>query len=311
MNAPARTVVQLPRSAELRRIQLRSRKLVSADLLGQYRSAFRGSGLVYTDIREYQPGDDVKHIHWKATARTGTVFVKSYEEDRQLRVMLAVDASASMRAPQAAQCATKALEVSALVAALTQRGNDLLGLSVFADRELAVLPPRSGARRSSQVLSVLMRDAAGGASPPPATGGLAAAATTDLSGALYRLRTTIKKPSIVFVISDFFTPSFEEELQLIGVKHDLVLVQIQPHVRALPEVGLVTFFDAESGDRIVVDAGSRRVRAAWIELLDTQRDQLAEVARRCGVDHITVRESAAEPLLSLMRSRALRSGGRR
>lgn len=310
MNAPARTVLQLPRNSELRRIQLRSRKLVSADLLGQYRSAFRGSGLVYTDIREYQPGDDVKHIHWKATARTGTVFVKSYEEDRQLRVMLAVDASASMRAPQVAQCATKALEVSALVAALTQRGNDLLGLSVFADRELAVLPPRSGARRSSQVLSLLM-GAAGGAPPQAAAGNLTAAGCTDLSGALYRLRTTLKRPSIVFVISDFFTPSFEEQLQLLGVKHDLVLVQIQPHVRALPEVGLVTFFDAESGERIVVDAGSRRVRAAWVELLDTQREQLAEVARRCGVDHITVRESAAEPLLALMRRRALRSAGRR
>jgi uncharacterized protein (DUF58 family) len=310
MNAPARTVVQLPRGAELRRIQLRSRKLVSADLLGQYRSAFRGSGLVYTDIREYQPGDDVKHIHWKATARTGTVFVKSYEEDRQLRVMLAVDASASMRAPLGAQCAIKALEVSALVAALTQRGNDLLGLSVFADRELAVLPPRSGARRSSQVLSVLMRDAGG--TPPLRVGsGAATGGRTDLAGALYRLRTSLKKPSIVFVISDFFTPAFEEELQLIGVKHDLILVQIQPAVRALPEVGLVTFFDAESGDQIVVDAGNRRVRAAWVELLDTQRDQLAEVARRCGVDHITVRESAAEPLLALMRSRALRGRARR
>ena len=140
-----------PTPTELKRITLRSRRLVTGDLLGQYRSAFRGTGLVYTDIRAYQPGDDVKHIHWKATARTGTVFVKSYEEDRQLRVLLAVDTSASMRAPQSTEAFAKALEFTALVGALTLRGNDQLGLLRFGESVEGYLPPKSGRKRHSLI----------------------------------------------------------------------------------------------------------------------------------------------------------------
>jgi uncharacterized protein (DUF58 family) len=147
-------LITLP--AELRRLQLRSRKLVTGDLLGQYRSAFRGSGLVFSDLREYQPGDDIKHIHWKATARTGTVFIKSYEEDRQLRVLLAVDTSPSMRAKLGNQAYTKALEFCSLIGSLTQSGNDMLGLFLFAESPGEFIPPSARQRRFSRILSALM-----------------------------------------------------------------------------------------------------------------------------------------------------------
>jgi uncharacterized protein (DUF58 family) len=283
-----------PKSYELRRIQIRSRRLITGDLLGQYRSAFRGTGLVYTDIREYQPGDDVKHIHWKATARTGTVFVKSYEEDRQLRVVLAVDTSPSMRAPFSQQSFSKAVEFTSLVGALTQRGNDLLGLSLFADQDLGFLPPRSGLKRYNQVLAMLL----GSSSPSPGS---------NMAQALERLAVTVRKPSIVFVLSDFFVPPFEDQLKLLAMRHDVVLVQIQPLLTALPQAGLVSFVDAETGQRIAIDSSSSKVRASWQKIIDAQRDELADIARRCGVDHIIIRESASQPLVHLMRMRANRT----
>jgi uncharacterized protein (DUF58 family) len=288
--------ITIPKSYELRRIQIRSRRLITGDLLGQYRSAFRGTGLVYTDIREYQPGDDVKHIHWKATARTGTVFVKSYEEDRQLRVMLAVDASASMRAPFSHHAFSKALEFSSLVGALTQRGNDLLGLSVFAQNNLGFLPPRSGLKRYNQILAMLLSNA-----EHPAG--------STLARALEHLSTTIRKPSIIFVLSDFFVPPFEDQLTQLAIRHDVVLVHIQPNLAALPNAGLVSFRDAETGELVTVDSSSAKVRSHWQKIIDAQRDELAELARSCRVDHIVVRDSASQPLVQLMRKRATKRKG--
>jgi uncharacterized protein (DUF58 family) len=250
--------------------------------------------LVYTDVREYQPGDDVKHIHWKATARTGTVFVKSYEEDRQLRVLLAVDASASMRAPFSQYAFSKALEFSSLVGALTQRGNDLLGLQLFAAQELGFLPPKSGAKRYHEVLSMLLSAAS------------SATMGSDVGAAVERLSLTLKKPSIVFILSDFFVPPFEDHLKNLGLRHDVVLVQIQPVLTGLPQAGLVSFVDAETGQQVTIDSSSKKVRSSWQQIIDAQRAELAEIAERCRVDHIVIRESASEPLVRLMRARATR-----
>jgi uncharacterized protein (DUF58 family) len=280
--------------AELRRLQLRSRKLVTGDLLGQYRSAFRGSGLVFSDLREYQPGDDIKHIHWKATARTGTVFVKSYEEDRQLRVVLAVDTSPSMRASLGQQAFTKALEFCSLVGSLTQIGNDLLGLLLFADSPGEFLPPTARAKRFARILSALMG----------ATGN--ACAQTDLSRSLEHLSTTLRKPSIIFVLSDFECPDFSHALRKLSMRHDVVLTQLQPALTALPAAGLVTFRDAESGELCMVDTSSKSVQRAWVSLLEQRRATVKGVAKECGADHIVITDNAAQPLIQLMKERVQR-----
>ena len=283
----------VPNSSELKRITLRSRRLVTGDLLGRYRSAFRGSGLVYTDIREYQPGDDVKHIHWKATARTGTVFVKSYEEDRQLRVLLAVDTSASMRAPQATEAFAKALEFSSLVGALTQRGNDQLGLLLFGNEVSSFLPPKSGRKRHNQILAQLMAEKLFSSS-------------TDLAGGLRHIAATLRKPSIVFILSDFLCPPFKKDLKTVCAIHDVVLVQLQTPLELLPPLGLALFRDAESGAHITVDTSSSSVRKRWAAMVDEQRASLKEIAAECRADHIVVTDSATKPLMRLMRERATR-----
>jgi uncharacterized protein (DUF58 family) len=261
--------------------------------MGQYRSAFRGTGLVFTDIREYQPGDDVKHIHWKATARTGKVFVKSYEEDRQLRVLLAVDASASMRALDSKASFNKALEFTSLIGALTHGGNDLLGLSLFGKETLSYLPPKSGAKRLQQILSALM-------------GADSSHLGTDIGAGLAQISLALRKPSIVFVLSDFFSTDFDDELRTLAAVHDVILVQLESALGRVEDCGLVSFLDAESGERIVVDTSATSVRDAWEATLLSRRAALHEVAQRNGADHIVVSESTMQPLLRLMKERARR-----
>jgi len=278
---------------ELRRVQLRSRKLVTGDLLGQYRSAFRGTGLVYSDLREYQPGDDVKHIHWKATARTGVAFVKSYDEERQLRVLLAVDISSSMLASLGFQSSAKALEFCSLVGSLTQRGNDLLGLFLFADQPISLLPPKAGPKRFSRVLSTLLSE------PPRGT-------NTNMAAALRHLNLTVRKPSIIFLVSDFACPSFEDALAPLAARHDVVLVQLQPPASALPRAGIVSFRDAESGSIVDLDTSSRAVQAALGKALEGERTRLKDLAERFGAGHIVISDSSAQPLIQLMRERVRR-----
>lgn len=286
--------VPLSLPTELRRLQLRSRRLVTGDLLGQYRSAFRGSGLVFSDLREYQPGDEVKQIHWKATARTGTVFVKSFEEDRQLRVLIAVDVSASMQASFGHQSRSKAIEFCALIGSLTQRGNDLLGLLTFADNPGTYLEPKAGPRRFSRLLSALLKD--------PET----LSTKTDVAVALDHLGSTLRRSSIIFVVSDFECDDFSQSLSKLTARHDVILVQIQPPESGLLSAGIVTFRDAESGATCVVDTSSKRVQAAWASALTSSSHRIAEMARQGSADHIVVRDNAAQPLISLMRERVKR-----
>jgi uncharacterized protein (DUF58 family) len=221
------------------------------------------------------------------------VFVKSYEEDRQLRVLLAVDTSASMRAPQANEAFAKAVEFSSLVGALTQRGNDQLGLFRFGASVEGFLPPKSGRRRSSQVLSQLL-------------GPASQSVTTDIAGALHHLVGVLRKPSIVFLLSDFFAQPFRPELKTLCARHDVVLVHIQTPLETLERLGLVLFNDAETGQRIMLDTSSSMVRRRWRQLADANRAEIAELARTCGAEHIVVSDSASRPLVRLMRERAAR-----
>lgn len=280
--------------AELKRLQLRSRKLVTGDLLGQYRSAFRGSGLVFSDLRQYQPGDDIKHIHWKATARTGTVFIKSYQEERQLRVMLAVDTSPSMRAQLGNKASVKALEFCSLVGSLTQSGNDLLGLLLFAKSPGEFIPPSARPRRFARILSALNNAHSENSS------------LTDLNAACEHLGRTLNKPSIVFVLSDFECQDFSAGLRKLVMRHDVILVQLQPALASLPTFGLVTFQDAESGEICIVDTSSRSVQQAWATVLKKRRDNVRHIARQCGADHIVVTDNTAQPLVQLMTERVQR-----
>jgi uncharacterized protein (DUF58 family) len=286
--------LSVPLPNELRRIQLRSRRLVTGDLLGQYRSAFRGSGLVFSDLREYQPGDEVKQIHWKATARTGTVYVKSYEEDRQLRVLLAVDTSASMRAAVGSTPFSKALEFCSLIGSLTQRGNDLLGVLTFSNQPGTFLPPKAGPKRCSTILSTLLNTPASDST------------STNLGEAADYLSRNLRRASILFILSDFECADFQEPLSKACARHDVVLVQIQQPEESIASAGLVTFRDAESGQFCTVDTSSKAVQRAWSECLRKRRERVSAIAKQSGADHIVIRSSCAQPLMTLMRERMRR-----
>lgn len=287
-------VLTTPLPQELRRIQLRSRRLVTGDLLGQYRSAFRGSGLVFSDLREYQPGDEIKQIHWKATARTGTVYVKSYEEDRQLRVLLAVDMSASMRAAVGSTPAAKALEFCSLISSLTQRGNDLLGLLTFSSTPGTYLPPKAGPKRSSTILSTLLNTPSSDSD------------VTDIAAAAEYVSRNVRRTSIVFIISDFECADFQQPLAKACARHDVVLVQIQQPEDTIPTAGIVSFRDAESGELCMVDTSSKSVQRAWSAGLQKRRERVSAIAKQSGADHIVIRGNSAQPLMALMKERVRR-----
>jgi uncharacterized protein (DUF58 family) len=284
---------------DLRRLQLFSKRSVSGDLLGQYRSSFRGTGLVYSDLREYSPGDDVKHIHWKATARTGKVFVKSYQEDRQLRVMLGVDVSSSMFAPKHLPIFSKVLQFCTIIATLSTRGNDQLGIALLRESLLHFSPPSS--RRGGRVarlhsLLAQREDAF--------FGGSRSGHAANLDSVLKDLGAQLRRPSLLFLISDFYTNPFEESLRQLASRHDVVLVHMEHSLPSLPAAGLVTFTDAETGRELLIDTSSNTVRAAWNQALERKRLDVAQIASLTGVEVMHIRDSVLEPLSSLMRRRA-------
>ena len=308
-------------AVDLKRLQLRSRRMVSADMLGNYRSSFKGSGLVYSDLREYQPGDDVKHIHWKASARTSKVFVKSYEEERQLRVVIAVDTSRSMRAPFFKPVFPRVLEFASLVATLTQRSNDLLGAALFS-HEITSFSSATASlgqhRRIITLLSPFLSDSASpkeltgsGASPqrPPIEEGNVKA--SDLRSVCAELLVKVRKPSLLFIVSDFLTPPFDNELALLTKRHDVVLVHISDTVEAMPKAGLVTFTDAESGLSTLVDTSSLRIRTALNDIFAKRRSHVRAIAHACGADSICIEESVVSPLAALMNERTRRVSSQR
>lgn len=280
---------------ELRRLEFRTRRMMDADLCGQYRSAFRGTGLVYSDVREYQPGDDVKKIHWKISARTGKVYVKSYEEDRQLTVILVVDISRSTMFGTPRSKHDKAFEFAALVSMLAQYNGDTAGLCLFSDEVEEFLPPaKSRSRFQRLVLSLLQERELRPAS--------------NLAGALEHVLKHHRRRAVIFVVSDFLCDGYEESLLRLSLKHDVINVLIEHDLdRELPRAGLVRFQDAESGEFLTIDTSSPRVRGEIAAQHDARVAALSNCCRRLQCDLIRVSDNALRPLVQLMRRRTTRT----
>ncbi|MCO6432637.1 MAG: DUF58 domain-containing protein [Deltaproteobacteria bacterium] len=282
--------------SEVRRLRLRSRRRVNADLLGQYRAAFRGSGLIFTDIREYTPGDDTKHIHWKLTARsaTGNAFVKSYEEDRQLNVLLAVDASSSTDFGAGRSKHERALEFCALVALLAKNSKDSVGMLRFSGEVEEFYPP---SRKNSQFDKIFSRLL----SLTPLT------PSTDLRAALSFLNERQRRPSIIFIVSDFLTAPFEDQLRLLAAKHDVVCALLEHDFdRSLPSCGIVEFIDAESGTRVLVDTSHKPSLQRLALLSEQRRELLTKTCRRAGAELMLLSDNPVRPLAELMERRKAR-----
>ena len=286
--------------SRVRGIEIRTRKLAASGVAGNYRSVFRGSGIEFAEAREYVPGDDVRRIDWNVTARMGTPWVKEFVEERDLSVISVVDRSPSMLAatPERGRLGAAA-ELVALLGFSAAYNNDRTGLLTFSDGVDAYVDPRRGTRHVlRQVRDVLLADIA------PGRG-------TAMAPALDHLARVLRRRSVVFVISDFFTSGYAQSLQTLARRHDVIAVTlIDPLDLELPDVGLLDVLDAETGRRLVVDSGSRRVREAYREAT-AQRAAARDLRlSRAGVDRIAIHldgdpdSDVVEPVASFFRRRA-------
>jgi len=281
----------------VRRIEIRTNRLVSEGMGGEYKSVFKGRGMEFAEVREYVPGDDIRTIDWNVTARTGEPFVKRFAEERELTLMLLVDVSGSGAFGSGDRSKTElAAEVSAVLAFAAIRNNDRVGAILFTDRVERYIPPRRGRRH---VLAVV-RDLLG--HRPQSRG-------TDIGGALTFLSHVAVKKAIVFLISDFRASGFDRALRLAHRKHDVIAIHVRdPREETLPPVGLLSLEDAETGERRVVDTGSARVRDAWSEREIDRRRRLARQFRSSGIDSIELITTRPydRPLLGFFRARERR-----
>jgi uncharacterized protein (DUF58 family) len=269
----------LPREVvqQIRRLQLRARRAVEDLLGGEYHSVFKGMGMAFEEVREYQPGDDIRAIDWNVTARMGHPFIKRYIEERELTVVLMVDCSGSQQfGTQLQQKREVAAELAALLAFCAISNNDKVGLICFTDRVERFVPPRKGTRHALRLIrDVLFFQ-------PEHQG-------TSLKQALDYLNRVQHRRAIVFLLSDFLDAGFERPFQRTGRRHDLTAVHISdPREEVLPAVGLIELEDAETGRRLIVDTSSVQVRRACLEAGRRRRDALRQMARSARVDLIEV-----------------------
>ncbi len=276
--------------AKIRQIEIRTRRLVNTLFSGDYKSSFKGRGIEFLDVREYLPGDDVRTIDWKVTARLGMgrgeishPFVKKFAEERELVVMLVVDASGSSRfGTRSLLKLEQAAQIAATLAFSAIRNNDKVGLEFFTDRIERYVPPRKG---RSHVLR-LIRDIL--YFRPEGTG-------TDAVRALEFLMNVVKRRAIVFLVSDFMGATFRPEvlktpLGIAARRHDLVAVSVtDPAELSLPRLGLVEVEDAETGDLVTLDSSAPGTRRAFERFMGQRVEERTRLFRRLGVDHIPVR----------------------
>jgi len=282
--------------SRVRGIEIRTRRLVASQVAGNYRSVFRGSGIEFAEAREYVPGDDIRRIDWNVTARMGTRWVKEFVEERDVSVVSVVDRSASMlvATPEAGRLRAAA-ELVALVGFAAAYNNDRTGLLLFSDGIDSYVAPKRGTRHVlRQVRDVLQSEIA------PGRG-------TALTPALDQLARTLRRRSVVFVISDFLTSGYAQSLQTLARRHDVIaLTLVDAWDLELPEVGLLDAIDAETGRRYVVDTSDRVTRERYREAAAERAAARDLRLTRAGVDQVLihVEEDVARPVAAFFHHRA-------
>jgi uncharacterized protein (DUF58 family) len=282
---------------KIKAIQIRTQRLVTDVLAGEYESAFKGRGMEFEEVREYQPGDDIRTIDWNVTSRMGHPYIKKYVEERELTVLLAVDCSASDRFGTTAQTKGEtAAEVAALIAFTAIKNNDRVGLLMFTDEVELFVPPAKGVEHVLRVVRELL------IFKPRHKG-------TDLALGLDKVNHLVRKRAVVFLISDYLDSGYERQLRLTARRHDLIAVTLDdPRESELPALGLLRLTDAESGREVVIDTSRRAVRRAFAEAARRRHEARAELLRRAGVDLVGIRTDRPyeQPLLQFFRRRERR-----
>lgn len=283
---------------QVRLIELRTRRLVNSLFSGEYRSIFKGQGMEFAEVREYQPGDEVRSIDWNVTARMRRPFVKRYIEERELTIMLLVDLSGSGQFGTVQRFkAELSTELAAVLTMSAVRNNDRVGALLFSDRVEHFVPPGKGRRHALRILRDIM------VHRPVGRG-------TDIGGALDFLRQLLSQHAIVFVLSDLVDDDLERPLKLLAQRHDVVVARVEdPSELELPDIGVAVFTDPESGEQVTVDTSDPAVRRAYATAVSSRQAATRTLLRRLAIDEIpiTTRTGYIEPLMRFFRVRERRA----
>ena len=278
----------------VRRIEIKTKGLSRQIFSGEYHSAFKGRGMSFSEVRGYQYGDDVRNIDWNVTARSGETYVKVFEEERELTVMLLVDISKSSFFGTQNQLKSDLItEICAVLAFSATNNNDKVGLLLFSDRVEKFLPPKKGRGHILRIIRELI-------DTKPVGGG------TDISVALTHFTNLVKKRSICFLLSDFLTTGYEQSLRIAARRHDLIGMHLyDPRERELPAVGLLRARDAETGATEWIDTDSKRVRKRYAAWYEHNVNYYTQAFRKSGADTLSMEttEDYTKALLRFFQSR--------
>ena len=288
---------------KIRRIDILTNRLVNTVFAGEYHSVFKGQGITFDEVREYQAGDEVRTIDWNVTARMGQAYIKKYVEERERVMMLVVDMSASTAFGSVAETKAEiAAELAALLAFSAIKNNDKVGLICFTDSVEHYVAPRKGKRHVLRVVRDILQWHERG------TVGTAGK-MTNIAEALAFTARVLKPHGVVFLISDFQDTGYEQQLRLIGKRHSLIAMTLQDRREtALPNVGLIELQDAETGESVIVDTRSTAARQLYAKLKQRAEAERRHMFRASQVDNIDIRtdEPYVKPLLRFFRQRGAR-----
>ncbi|MBA3286276.1 MAG: DUF58 domain-containing protein [Nitrosopumilus sp.] len=283
---------------KVRKIEIKTRGLSNQIFSGEYHSAFKGRGMAFSEVREYQPGDDIRSIDWNVTARFNHTFVKIFEEERELTVMLLVDVSASGDFGSQVQFKKEMMtEICAVLSFSAIQNNDKIGMLFFSDKIEKFIPPKKGKSHILRIIRELIEFT------PQHN-------KTNIAQALRYFTNVIKKRSIAFLISDFMDDNFADALKLAAKKHDIVGIRIyDEREEELPDIGLIKVSDPETGNTHWLDTSSRNIRNEYKKNWVENQHKLETTFRRSGVDNVSIRtdRSYVQPLMNLFKRRERRA----
>jgi len=279
---------------KVRRIEIKTKGLSNQIFTGEYQTAFKGRGMSFSEVRNYNYGDDVRNIDWNVTARTGEPYVKIFEEERELTVMLVIDVSPSSYFGTDTQLKNEILtEISAVLSFSAINNNDKVGVIFFSDKIEKFIPPKKGKPHILRIIRELINF------KPKGTG-------TNISKALEYLNNIIKKRSIAFILSDFFAKEYDTSLRIAARRHDIIGVHLfDGREQDIPNVGLVRVVDSETGKKIWLDTSSKKIRERYKNWFQENYDYLVKTFRKSGADVVSIQtnESYVNALLKFFKKR--------
>lgn len=279
---------------KVRKIEIKTRGLSNHIFAGEYHSAFKGKGMTFSEVREYQYGDSIKQIDWNVTARFNHPYIKVFEEERELTVILLVDVSASKTFGTNHQLKKDLIaEISAVLSFSAISNNDKIGVILFSDIIEKFIPPKKGKKHILRIISELLNF------EPQSKG-------TNITEALKYFTNVVKKKTTAFLISDFIDKNYEQAMRIANNKHDLIALRVfDKREKELPNIGLINMFDPEKNKQLLIDTSNSNVRYEYKKWMQNLENELNLISKKAGVDIINIEtgEDYIKPLLNLFKRR--------